>query len=64
MPTDRRTDHTLRKLVILGNHLAMWAGRTPSTPAEQIEVADLQGAWDRALSNLQTKRKEIEHISL
>lgn len=64
MPVDRRTDHALRKLVILGNHLSMWAGRTPATPAETGELGELLEAWDKALLALRTERKEVEHISL
>jgi len=64
MPAERRTDHALRELVILGNHLAMWAGRVPMTHAENTEMNRLLTAWDNALARLREARKEIEHISL
>lgn len=62
--TERRTDTALRDLVILGNHLAFWAGRTPTNPAEEVELAVLSDNWDAALLKLRQQRKEIEHISL
>ena len=64
MPNERRTDPALRELVILGNHLCMWAGHSPDSMNQATEIAELLNAWDETLARLREDRKEIEHISL
>lgn len=59
--TDRRTNHVQRELVILGNHLALWAGRKAVTQEERQELGALFTAWDSALARL---RSEMHNVSL
>lgn len=52
---ERRSNHTIRNLVILGNHLSMWAGVPATTPREKEELMNLFDAWDSAIKNLRSE---------
>jgi hypothetical protein len=52
---DRRKNRIQRNLVILGNHLSMWAGIPATTPEEKQRLANLLEAWDETLNTLRTE---------
>ena len=49
---NRRKNPELRKLVVIGNLLTMWAGREPKTQPEREGLEDLFNAWETALKNI------------
>lgn len=58
---ERRQNHLLRRVILLGNALSMWAGITATTSEESKRLGDLLDAWDNALADV---RKENKNKSL
>lgn len=59
--TERRKNDSLRKIIVLGNCLSIWAGREAKTQEEAAELARLFEAWEMALTAV---RKEKQNVLL
>lgn len=57
MEAERRKNDALRRVVVLGNCLSLWAGREAKTQGEKDELARLFEAWEHALTALREEKR-------
>lgn len=60
---EQRRNTALRRLIIAGNCLSLWAGRAAESSADHEELNDLFNAWEKAVEEIRqtadTKRPSL-----
>lgn len=49
---EQRRNVALRRLVVAGNCLSLWAGRIPESSKEHAELEELFNAWEKAIQEI------------
>lgn len=57
MNKERRENAKLRRIVMLGNCLSLWAGVEPKTPEETQLLNDLFNSWEEVLGEIREEKK-------